>query len=189
MSMLVAGLAIWILVHLFPSVLSESRQALITRLGNGPYQGLFALCILAGLMLIIFGWRSTVPEQWYLPPPGLRNPASALSVIAFILFVAANFPATRIKRVNRHPQLTGVLVWAVAHLLSSGDSRSAVLFGAIGAWSLVSMVTISRRDGDWVKPDPPNGWTQDILVVVIGLVVSAVVIYFHQYLAEIPLIA
>ena len=29
----------------------------------------------------------------------------------------------------RHPQLTAVIVWAVAHLLVNGDLASIVLFG------------------------------------------------------------
>jgi hypothetical protein len=48
--------------------------------------------------------------------------------LAFILF-AASAMATSIKRFVRHPQLTGVLLWALAHLFSNGDGRSLVLFG------------------------------------------------------------
>ena len=189
MTMLGAGLLIWIAVHLFPSVLPETRNKLQTRLGNGPYQGLFALLILAGLLLIVFGWRAAEPNLVYLPPTALRLPASVLTVIGLILMVAASFPGTRIKRFIRHPQLTGVNLWAVAHLLCNGDSRSLLLFGAIGAWTLVSIWSINRRDGAWDKPASPDGWKAEILIVFIGLAVSALAIYFHQYLAGVALIA
>ena len=36
----------------------------------------------------------------------------------------------------RHPMLTGVVVWAVAHLLVNGDVASLVLFGWMGLWAL-----------------------------------------------------
>ena len=186
--MLVSGLVIWVLVHLFPSLLPAQRDRLAEKLG-APYQGIFALCILTALLLNIFGWRGAVPAQVYIPPGALRLPSMLLTVLGLILFVSASFPATRIKRVLRHPQLTGVLLWSLAHLLVNGDSRSLPLFGVIGAWSLVEMVTISRRDGAWQKPDTPAGWTQDILILVIGLAASALAIYFHPYLSGVALIA
>lgn len=187
MGMLIAGLAIWILVHLFPSLLPGARQAMIGRIGNNPYQGLFALCVLSGLLLIIFGWRSTAPGFVYLPPPELRHAAMALMLISIILVVGANFPATRIKLYLRHPQLTGVVLWAIAHLLANGELRSLVLFGAIGAWGLLSMLTINRRDGVWIKLEKPQSWGQEFVLLVAGLVVYALIAYFHQYLSGIPL--
>ena len=51
MSVLATGLLLWVVVHLFPSLLPEQRQKLISRIGDKAYQGIFALCILAGLAL------------------------------------------------------------------------------------------------------------------------------------------
>ncbi len=189
MTMLVAGLLIWVGVHLFPSLFPAARASLIQRLGANPYQGLFALCILASVGLIVLGWRGSVPTPVYTPLTEMRLPASVLVALGFILVVAANFPATRIKRVLRHPQLTGVLIWALAHLLVNGDSRSLLLFATLAAWCVVSMITINRRDGAWVKPERPASWTQDIIVVVAGLALTALAFYFHAYLAGIALIA
>lgn len=187
MAMLIAGLAIWIAVHLFPSVAPASRQQLVTRLGNGPYQAIFSLLLIAGLLLIIFGWRNTVPDHVYTPLSALRHPAMLLVVIGFILMVAASFP-TRIKRVLRHPQLTGVLLWAIAHLLLNGDSRSVLVFGALAVWTVVSMLMINRRDGAWVKPDIASGWGREVVIVIIGLVISAIAVRFHHYLSGVVLI-
>ena len=186
MAMLILGLTIWIAVHLFPSVAPASRQRLVSRLGNGAYQGVFSLLLITGLLLIVFGWRNTTPVNVYAPPAELRHPAMLLVVLGFILMVAASFP-TRIKRVIRHPQLTGVLLWAVAHLLLNGDSRSVLVFAALGAWSVVSMLTINRREGAWIKPAAPAGWAREIATVVIGLVVSAGTVWFHEYLSGIAL--
>ena len=183
------GLLIWVVVHLFPSVFPAARQSLISRLGNLAYQGVFALCILAGLILIILGWRNSVPTQIYTAPVVLREPGMLLVVVGFILMAAANFPTTRIKRLIRHPQLSGVLLWAIAHLLMNGDSRSLLVFLVIGLWALVSMLTINHRDGAWIRPDPPAGWTPEIIIVAAGIAVAALAVYFHEYLAGVPLIA
>ncbi len=187
MAMLISGLSIWILVHLFPSVAPATRQQFVVRLGNGPYQAIFSLLLIAGLLLIVFGWRNTVPDHVYSPPPGLRHPAMLLAVIGFILMVAASFP-TRIKRILRHPQLIGVLLWAIAHLLMNGDSKSLLVFGAVAVWTVVSMAMINRRDGAWVKPEVTGGWGREVVIVVIGLVISALAVRFHQYLSGMPLI-
>lgn len=188
MNLLILGLLIWSMVHLFPSVVPNSRKALIGKLGDMPYQGLFAVCILLGLAMIILGWRSTVPSHVYLPVPALRHVAMLIVVFGFILMAAANFTGTRIKKVIRHPQLTGVLLWAIAHLLANGDSRSVLVFSVIAIWTVVSMITINRRDGDWQKSDTVIPLYKEALIVILGVVVAAVVVKFHSYLSGIPLI-
>ncbi len=189
MTLLAVGLATWILVHLFPSVAPAARKRLVDRLGANAYQGLFALLILAGLLMIVFGWRGATPNPVYEPVAALRHPAMLLVVVALVLFVAANFPATRVKRYIRHPQLSGVLLWAVAHLLLNGDSRSVLLFSAIGAWCLVSMAAINRRDGQWVKPSPVMSPAKEIIIPVAGILLAAAVVHFHQYLSGVPLVS
>lgn len=187
MSMLISGLLIWVAVHLFPSVFPGARRSLLRSLGNMAYQGLFGLCILSGLLLIIFGWRNSIPQPVYTPAAGLREPAMLLVVVGFILMAAANFPTTRFKRKIRHPQLSGVLLWAIAHLMMNGDSRSLWVFGVIGLWSLVSMFTINHRDGAWIRPEPCASWTVEFIIVVAGTAVAALAVYFHEYLAGIRL--
>ncbi len=183
------GLIIWVFVHLFPSVFSDKRQKLISRIGNNPYQGLFSILIIASLVLIVFGWRNTIPTQVYLPVEQLRMPSVLLIVASLILIVGANFPNTRLKFIFRHPQLTGVLVWAIAHLLMNGDNRSLLVFSVIGLWCMVTMFTINRRDGEWQKPEKAAGWGQEIVMGAIGVIVAATAIYFHQYLSGIALLS
>jgi len=187
MTMLTLALVIWIAAHLYPSVAPASRQQLIVRIGNNAYQGIFSILLIVDLMLIVLSWRKTDPVHLYTPVVELRHPALLLVVIGFILMVAASFP-TRIKQVIRHPQLTGVLIWAVAHLLLNGDSRSVLVFTAMGTWTAVSMLTINRRDGTWLKPVVPTGWAREVVMVVVGLIVAAVAVRFHYYLSGVALI-
>jgi uncharacterized membrane protein len=182
------GLLLWIFVHLFPSLAPGARNQLVARMGLNPYKGIFSLLIIAGVLLIVLGWRATDPVYFYHPPPGMRHGAMLLVVIGFILMVAASFPKTRIKRFLRHPQLTGVLLWAIAHLFVNGDSRSLLVFGSIAAWCVVSMLLINRRDGAWIKPAVVQGWGREALIPVIGIALSLLVVRFHQYLSGIPLV-
>ena len=187
MLMLVVGLILFAGVHLFPSIAPARRQLLMTRLGDNAYQGVFALFALAGLLLIIFGWRSADPVYVYAPVNELRHPAMLLTVVGMILMVAASFP-TRIKRLIRHPQLSGVLLWAAAHLLLNGDSRSVLVFATLAIWAVVSMIMINRRDGAWIKPVITAGWGREVLMVIVGLVVTAIIVRFHDYLSGVPLV-
>jgi uncharacterized membrane protein len=187
MTMIYAGLFLWIALHLLPSAAPLAKQKIIAKTGDKAYQGIFALLVFAGLLLIIFGWRNTIPEYVYNPPAGIRHMAMLIAVVGVILFISANFP-TRIKLIIRHPQLSGVLLWAVAHLLLNGDSRSVTVFGALAAWSLLSMFTINRREGKWEKPQPTKGWWLEAVIVIVGLIVSVIIVRFHQYLSGIALI-
>lgn len=187
MVLLAIGVLLWTCIHLFPSVMPGARSSLIGRLGEGPYKGLFALDLVIAILLMVFGWRSAEVSYLYAAPlAGAPVVVMPLVAVAFILFGAANVP-TNIKRFLRHPMLTGVIVWGVAHLLANGDNRSVVLFGGLTLWAAIAIITISRRDGEWVKPAPVPV-QKDIVLVVIGLVLTAVVAYFHEYLSGVRLI-
>ncbi len=56
-----------------------------------------------------------------------------------MLLVAAFLPNS-LKRFTRHPMLSGVTVWAAAHLLANGDLASLILFGSFGAFALFAHV-------------------------------------------------
>ena len=181
MAGLILGMLIWSGVHLIPSVARPFRGRLIERLDEQKYQGLFALSILTSVALIIFGWRSAMPEPVYSAASWGRLAAIVLVYPALVLFVASGMP-TNIKRFIRHPQLTGVLVWSVGHLLANGDSRSLVLFGGMGLWSLVAMTTINRRDGEWVKPEP-SPVLDDLKPLLIAAIAYGVLLFAHPYLS------
>ena len=97
--------------------------------------------------------------------------------VAFILFFAARIP-NNLCRFVRHPQLAGVLVWGIAHLLVNGQVRDVMLFGGLSAWAVIGMLLANRRDGRWQKPAPVAIW-KDGLLVVVALVVTAAMFHFH----------
>ena len=187
MTLLIIGVALFTLLHLFPVVLSDTRTALKNSMGEKPYMAVFALSILGSVALIILGWRSAIPETIYLPSAGLRHPAMLLVVIAFVFLVSSHFPKSRLRKIVRHPQLTGIAIWAFAHLLANGDSRSVILFGGLLVWSLLSIVLINRRDGNWVKPTEFLPVWQEIIIPVAAILVSGLIVKFHHYIAGVPL--
>lgn len=174
MIILIAGLLLFTGIHFVPTLAPNLKRQWIDRVGLKHYIRSFALTILASLAIIVLGWRSTTPVLLYFLPPMVQALAFFLIVLAFALFVAASNPS-RIKRFVRHPQLTGVVCWATAHLLLNGDSRGVLLFGWIGAWALVEMWLINHREGQWIKPDAPERKLEAKIVVktIIGVSVFA----------------
>lgn len=179
---LILGVLLWSGVHFFPALLPAQRTQLINRWGNALYQGVFALLIVLSIALIIVGWRSTLASPIYDPPHWGRHLTMLLMLIAIILLGAGNVK-TRIKQGLRHPMLTGVAVWAVAHLLANGDIRSLILFGGLLIWSVISQTLINRRDGAWVKPETTPPLATEVKLIGIGLVVYLVLVFLHPYFA------
>lgn len=186
MAMLVIGVLLFAGVHLVPALAPALKAGLVARLGAGGFKGVFSLLVVCAVALIIFGWRGTQPVFIYSPLPELKHFALGLLLVAFFLMVVST-RKSRLRQWLRHPQLSGVLLWAIAHLLLNGDNRSLLLFAGMGLWAAVEMLAINRRDGVWVRSEPP-GWGADVLNLVIALAVVALVIYLHPWLSGMPVV-
>jgi len=184
---LILGLLLWSIVHLSVAATPQLRAGLIGRLGEGPYKGLFSLLLVGALALIITGWKVFPVAYAYLPPPGLRHAAMLLAALSLLLFFASVVPGD-IRRFVRHPQMAAVKLWAVAHLLANGETRSLVLFIGLLAWAVLEVIFINRRDGAWTKP-ASVGIGKTSLQIVVGLVVAALVVRFaHPWLSGVALL-
>lgn len=186
MSMLIAGVVLWSVAHLLKALAPGFRDRLEKRMGPGLYRGVFSLVIVGSLALIVIGWRSALPQPVYSPPMA-GGPIIAVLVFAgLVLFFASQFSGN-IKRLIRHPQMTGTVLWGVAHLLVNGDKRSLILFGGFTVWALLEIALINRRDGRRQKPAPaPIKF--DVIPLVIGSAVFAALLYFHQTLFGVSVI-
>ncbi len=184
MTLLVIGLLLFMGVHFTPSLLPELKSSWRGKMGEGGYKGSFSLLLLASFGLMIVGWRSVDPTLVYMPSPALRQPAIALVAVAFILLIVGSLNS-RIRQWVRHPQLTGVLLWALAHLALNGDSRSVVLFSALALWSGIEILSISKREGPWVKAAIPS-MGAEIAIVLIAAVTIAATVYAHPYITGMP---
>jgi uncharacterized membrane protein len=180
MSLLVAGLLLFTVVHLVPAASPATRAQLVEKFGTGPYRGLFSVVILVALVLIVFGWKAATPTAVYAPPVGGSPVISALVYFAFVLFVTSK-ARTNYRRIVRHPQMMSVILWSVAHLLVNGDARSVVLFGGLGVWAIVEIVLCNKRDGAWQKPDVVP-FSADMIVAVIAAVAFAAFFFLHKAL-------
>jgi len=184
----IIGLVLFLGPHVFVSRRGE-REALIKKLGRGPYLGLFSLVSIVGLVLIGFGFARYRAEGlipvWY-PPGWTRHIVVALMWPASIAVVAAYIPGD-IKRVLKHPMLVGVKLWAVAHLCANGDVGGIILFGAVLAWAVYDRITLKRRNDPGAPPIPVGGRRNDIIAVVVGTILYlALGFVFHPIVIGLP---
>ena len=184
----ILGLVVFLGAHVFVSMRNE-RAALISRIGRGPYLGLFALVSIVGLVLIGFGFAryraAGLIPVWY-PPAWTRQIVVAAMWPASIAVVAAYIPGD-IKRVLKHPMLVGVKIWAVAHLCANGDLGGMILFGAVLAWAVYDRITLKRRSDPGAPPIPLGGRRNDIIAIVVGTILYlALGFVFHPIVIGLP---
>ena len=89
-------------------------------------------------MLIVIGYRAAPFVAVYTPPAWTIH-VNNLAMLGAVLLFGAGHPRGRVRTWLRHPMLTGVIIWALAHLLVNGDLASIVLFGGLGLWAAVSI--------------------------------------------------
>ena len=179
MALLILGLLIWTAAHLFKRVAPARRAAM-----GDKGKGLVTVAVAISLVLMILGYRGwDSPQLWY-PPAFLTHLNNLLMLLAVYLYAASGMK-TRITRVIRHPQLTAVKTWAIAHLLVNGDLASVVLFGGLLAWAVASVVLINKAQPGWSRPAPaPAG--KEAGAVVGAIVVFAVIGWVHAWLGYPP---
>jgi uncharacterized membrane protein len=184
----IIGLVVFLGAHVFVSMRGH-RAALVAKLGEGPYKGLFSLVSVVGLVLIGYGFARYRAEGliplWY-PPAWTRHIVEAAMWPASIALVAAYIPGD-IKRVLKHPLLVAVKIWAAAHLCANGDLGGIILFGSVLAWAVYDRITLKRRSDAGAPPIPAGGRRNDIIAIIVGTIVYAALgLVFHPLVIGVP---
>lgn len=148
-------------IHLLVSG-TALRGALVGMIGEKPYQGVFSLLSIIGLVWMIHAYTNTQPEQLWSVPVILDPLFGVVILLAFIFLVAGltvknptmmggegalaqDNAATGFLRITRHPMMWGITLWSGTHLLKNGDTRSAILFGTLLLVALVGPSQIDKR--------------------------------------------
>jgi uncharacterized membrane protein len=145
MTLLVLGLALWIVPHWLKRLAPDLRAG-----WGDKAKGPLALAMVLGIVLMVLGYRAADGAFLWGRSPAMVGINNLLMLASVYLFAAAGMK-TAIARKMRHPMLWATVLWAASHLLVNGDVPSFVLFGGIGVWALVSMALINRA-GPWVPP-------------------------------------
>ena len=178
MTLLTLGVILWAAAHFFKRLAPGVRAPM-----GDKGKGLVAVAIVVSLLMMIFGYRAAdfIPV-WY--PPAWTVHLNNLMMLIAVFVYGMSATKGRLRGKMRHPQLTAVKIWAVAHLLVNGDLASIILFGGMLAWAVASVILINRSEV-WVRPAPGEA-KKDILLVVITLVLFGVMTGIHAWLGVSP---
>jgi uncharacterized membrane protein len=158
MNALLAACLIWLGLHLGVAG-SSLRGALVARLGERGYRGLFVLASLALLAFLIHAFNHAPRSVLWVAPLWLRWILALLMVPACVWLVAAlttlslrpEEAGTRraevrgILRVTRHPMLWSFALWAIVHILGNGELAATLFFGTFLVTALAGMPSIDRK--------------------------------------------
>ena len=193
MIVLIIGLVIFFGMHLVP--VTGVKSSLIERIGEKKYQSIFSIISLVGFIIIIYGFSlidtcnpmmaDCETDNLYLWDSfEYSKEISFLLMPISIIFIVASQMKSNIKKVVRHPMLIGVLIWSFVHLLSTGDLRSFILFASFGAFSIIDIIFTRKTAEQGISFSILN----DVVVIVVGLVLYSIILYFHEYVSGLQIV-
>lgn len=166
-SLLAAAIA-WVAVHIGIAG-TAVREAIVARIGTGPFRGLFVVASFALLYWLGTSYGAAGPvRQLWIAPRWLVVAGMWLLLPAVLLLVCSvsqpnptsvrggralerDEPATGILRITRHPMLWAFALWAVVHAIALGTLSALVLTGAILLTALIGMPSL---DAKYAKRNP-----------------------------------
>jgi len=182
------GLVLFLGVHTLTTQ-REMRAQVIADSGEGGYKIGYTLVSLLGFVLIVWGfahYRAAGMWEIWTPPTAFKHLAVALMLPAVIL-VVASYIRGRIYTTLKHPMLTGIKLWAAAHLLANGDLGSIILFGSFLGWAVFDRISLKHRADSGAPPIPVGGPSNDLIAVAVGLVAYlALGFAFHPVVIGVP---
>ena len=180
MLILTVGVLIWAYSHLMKRFTPGVRA----RLGDKGGKMVVSLLSFLAIGLMIVGYRSADVIVLWSPPASLLHVNNLLMLLAVWLLNLGQVRGVLRTRM-RHPMLTGVILWAVAHLMVNGDLASVILFGGILVWAVVDMVMINRMQREWVPP-AAGPVKNDVIYAGIAVLLFGAIAYAHNWLGYWP---
>ncbi len=175
MTLLILGLLIFLGVHSVRIVAEPWRTQMRARLGDNGWKGLYSLLSIAGFVMIVWGYglARQQPVALWEPMTWARHLASLLTLVAFVLLVAAYVPGNGIKSRLRHPMVLGVKTWALAHLLANHTLADLLLFGGFLVWAALSYRAARQRDRAAGAVGTGGSLVATVITVAVGVVAWA----------------
>ncbi|MGH6641847.1 MAG: NnrU family protein [Bradyrhizobium sp.] len=187
---MILGLILFLGVHTLTTQ-RKLRARVIGSMGESGYKIGYTLASVAGLALVTWGFANYRATGWidvWTPPTAFKHITVALMLPAIIL-VVASYIRGRIYTTLKHPMLTGVKLWAAAHLLANGDLGSIILFGSFLAWAVFDRISLKRRPDSGAPPIPVGGPGNDLIAIAVGTVAYlALAFAFHPAVIGVPVV-
>ncbi len=177
---LLFGVILWADVHAFGRVAPIVRQSIGDSLGVNATKGIISVLLIASIIMMVIGFQQMDATALYHPPAWLMPIAVILDVIAVALLMSGH-SKSRIRGWLRHPMLTAVVIWGIAHLMIAGEWRAIILFGGMIIWAVFEIRLINAQEPEYI-PYKEGTLQGDIRLAVITLVTTAVIVGIHIWI-------
>lgn len=147
MTELAIAAIVFVALHILPAM--NSREWMISKIGNVAYMALFSIASSLGMIWLIIAYRNApASTPLYETGPALNWFTITAMLIALIFAVCGTTsrnPSSILGKdalktphswndifaVTRHPVMWAIMIWAGLHLLNRPDLTSALLFGPL----------------------------------------------------------
>jgi uncharacterized membrane protein len=143
------------------------RAALVAKLGEWPYRGVYSLVAIVTLGWMIWAYVGAPREPLWT---GMRHLPVVVMPFAFVLIACGYWrnptmvgadkllrseePARGMIRITRHPIMWAIMLWAAAHVLARGELKSLLFFGSFLVLAGVGTILMDRKktaNPDWPR--------------------------------------
>ena len=148
MTQLILGLILFLGAHSVRIWADGWRNQTIEAYGEKAFKGVYALVSILGFYLLVVGYgeaRLQTVALWN-PPIFTKHISMLLMLLSSILLMATYIPRNHFKMRLGHPMVLSVKVWALSHLLASGNLADLVLFGSFLIWAVLNFRSARARD-------------------------------------------
>ena len=182
------------------------RAAMVARLGEGAFAGVYSLVVTMPLVWMIFAWRAVedsspawIAPLWWWPV------ASAIMLFALILLVGSFMknpafphpgaepslqgmrPATGVFAITRHPMNWAFALWALVHISLWGSPRNLIV--AVGILILALLGSLGQdRKKVGLYGDAWRGWEARTSFMPFGALLSGKIPWRAALPGWVPLI-
>ena len=164
MGLLILAGAAWLALHIGLAG-TRLRDVLARPMGDQGFRGLFSVLSIAVFAGLIYTFLHAPPTPLWVAPEGLRWVLALLMLPALFLLLGSlgtislnpavagtrREAARGILRITRHPMMCAFTLWAVLHIVGTGELSALVFFGAFGLTAAVGMPSI---DAKFARRDP-----------------------------------
>ncbi len=155
--------ALFLLASHYGIASTPLRGFLVSRIGLGPYRGLYSLIALGAIIWVVVAFnRAPVgPLLWDLGLAGAVMPLILMPIALLLLIGGLTAPnptnaggekqleepdlASGALRITRHPIQWAIGLWAIGHLAANGDLSPVILFGLFAVLSLLGTLLLDHR--------------------------------------------
>ena len=185
MNLILIGVILFTFGHMFKRLVPAGREYLDLSFGKNLGKGFVAMFLVAGVILITLGYyRNEVDFYFYSAPAWVTGLMHLMMLVSVAVMQAGKSYfgyMSHLVSKFRHPMLTGLIIWSIAHLLVNGTAIAFILFGGLGMWAY-AQISLLNKSAKESQPVLKGTFVGDIILGILVLLLYAVFVLTHIYL-------